>query len=237
MRFAPPGPDNPAEFAGLLKPARELGGDLYDFFRMDDGAYVFVIGDVSDKGVPAALFMARTLGTVRLIASTYRTAAGYPTDPGSLLSEMNAELCRNNDASMFVTLLLGMIDPQTRTLKFANAGHNDPYHLTKQGKLARATATKGLPAGVRAATRYETQVLEFGPGDTFFAYTDGVTDAANARQEQYAEQRLEAALAGLAGRKPSEIVTAVTESISQFVDGAPPADDIAMLTVRLAAPS
>jgi len=236
MRFAPPGPDNPAEFAGLLKPARELGGDLYDFLRLDDGKYVFAIGDVSDKGVPAALFMARTLGTVRLIASVYRTA-GHPADPGSLLSEMNAELCRNNDASMFVTLLLGVIDPEGRTLQYANAGHNDPYRLAWDGGLARATAAKGLPLGVRATSRYAAQAMEFGPGDAFFAYTDGVTDAANASGEQYAEQRLEAVLAGLAGRRPAEIVTAVAAGIDGFVNGAPPADDIAMLAVRLMRPS
>ena len=210
-----------------------MGGDLYDFFRLSDGTYVFAIGDVSDKGVPAALFMARTLGTVRMIASNSRAATGYPTDPGDLLTQMNAELCRNNDASMFVTLFLGVIDPQAHTLRYANAGHNDPYHVAAQGKLARATAAKGLPLGVNAGTRYATQTIGFGPGDTFFAYTDGVTDAENASAEQYAEQRLEAALSDLGGRSPSEIVTAVVKNVELFVDGAPPADDIAMLAVRM----
>ena len=146
---------------------------------------------------------------------------------------MNAELCRSNDTSMFVTLLLGVIDPKARTLKFASAGHNDPYLLARTGKLVRATATKALPLGVRADTRHETQLMAFEPGDTFFTYTDGVTDAANSREEQFAEQRLEDALAGLAGKKPSEIVTAVAESVERFVDGAPPADDIAMLAARI----
>lgn len=232
-RFAPPGPDSPLEVAGLLRPARELGGDLYDFFRLGDGTYAIVVGDVSDKGVPAALFMARTLGTVRLIASTHATKAGRSIDPAELLNDMNAELCRNNDASMFVTLFFGLIDHRTRTLHFASAGHNDSYHLTGTGGLARAAVARGLPLGVRADSRYAAQTLKLAPGDTLFAYTDGVTEAANAREEQYTEQRLEAMLAGVAGRNPADIVAAVAEDVDRFVDGAPAADDITILAVRM----
>ncbi len=234
-RFAPPGPDNPLEVAGLLRPARELGGDLYDFFRLGDGTYALVVGDVSDKGVPAALFMARTLGTVRLIASTAGSAPGRPADPAALLTDMNAELCRSNDASMFVTLFLAVIDPAKRTLRYASAGHDDPYFLAGTGGLARATAARGLPLGVRADSRYAAQVLEFAPGDTLFFYTDGVTEATNATDEQYAERRLEAVLAGLAGKSAADVVVAVAENVDQFVDGAPAADDITMLAVRMAA--
>jgi phosphoserine phosphatase RsbU/P len=231
-RFAPPGPENPVEVAGLLRPARELGGDLYDFFGLVDGTYAFVIGDVSDKGVGAALFMARTLGTVRLIASNYRAAPGRPTDPGGLLTAMNDELCRNNDALMFVTLFLGVIDLEARLLHFASAGHEDPYVLAGTGALARVTPARGLPLGVRADTRYEARSLALAPGDTLFAYTDGVTDGANSSEEQYGEQRLQAALSGLAGKSPADVVAAVAESVDRFVAGAPASDDITMLAAR-----
>jgi len=116
-RFPAPGPGNPLEVAAVLKPARELGGDFYDFFRLGDGTAVLVIGDVSDKGVPAALFMARSMNVVRMLASS---PAG-PLDPGEVLRRANEELARANDATMFVTLFLGAIDLGTGTLRYANS--------------------------------------------------------------------------------------------------------------------
>ena len=231
-RFAPPGPENPLEVAALLKPARELGGDLYDFFRLADGTGVLVVGDVSDKGVSAALFMARTLGTVRLIVSA--SGSGKAADPADLLRRMNAELCRNNDAMMFVTLFLAIIDANSRTVRFANAGHDEPYHLAATGRVARATTVKGLPLGARADSRYEAKTLELAVGDTLFVYTDGVTEAMNASGEQYTEQRLDTTLPDLAGKSPADIVASVAENVDRFVGGAPPADDITMMAVRMA---
>lgn len=234
-QFAPPGPDSPLEVAALLKPARELGGDLYDLFRRADGKCVLVIGDVSDKGVPAALFMARTLGTVRLIASASGNGQAEAIDPADLLNRMNAELCRNNKAMMFVTLFLAVIDAKAHTMRFSNAGHDEPYHLPAKGGLARATTVKGLPLGVSTDSRYEAQTLELAAGDTLFAYTDGVTEAANANNEQYTEQRLETLLRDLSGKGPADIVASVAENVHRFVAGAPAADDITMVAVRMAA--
>jgi sigma-B regulation protein RsbU (phosphoserine phosphatase) len=226
-RFPAPGPRNPLEAAGVLKPARELGGDFYDFFRLADGTAVLLIGDVSDKGVPAALFMARSLNAVRMLASP---PAG-PLDPGEVLRRANQELARANDATMFVTLFLGAIDPGTRTLRYANAGHNEPYVLGATG-VRPVTVTKGLPLAAKPGTGYVTGTLRLAPGDSLFAFTDGVTEAMNADGAAFGEGRLEALLAGLRGESASELVSGVTKAVERFVGEAPQSDDIAALAVR-----
>jgi sigma-B regulation protein RsbU (phosphoserine phosphatase) len=226
-RFAAPGPGNPLEAAAVLKPARELGGDFYDFFRLGDGTAVFLMADVSDKGVPAALFMARALNALRMLAGS---PAG-PLDPGEVLRRANEELARTNDAAMFVTLFLGAIDPGTGTLRYANAGHNEPYVLGSSG-LRPVTVTKGLPLAARPGTSYVTATAELAPDDTLFAFTDGVTEAMNATGVAFGEERLEALLTGLRGKSAAEIVSAVTDAVRRFVEAAPQSDDIAALAVR-----
>jgi len=231
-RFPAPGPGNPLEVAAVLKPARELGGDFYDFFRLGDGTAVLVIGDVSDKGVPAALFMARSMNVVRMLASS---PAG-PLDPGEVLRRANEELARANDATMFVTLFLGAIDLGTGTLRYANAGHNEPYVLGSTG-VRPVTVPKGLPLAAKPGTDYMTGTVRLAPGDSLFAFTDGVTEAMNADGVAFGEGRLEALLAGLRGKSASELVRAVTDGVERFAGEAPQSDDIAALAVRFVSPS
>lgn len=231
-RFPAPGPGNPLEVAAVLKPARELGGDFYDFFRLGDGTAVLLVGDVSDKGVPAALFMARSLNTVRMLAS----APDGPLDPGEILRRANEELTRANDAMMFATLFLGAIEVGTGLLRYANAGHNEPYLLGPAG-VRPITVEKGLPLAAKPGTAYVTGTLRFAPDDALFAFTDGVTEAMNAGDVAFGEQRLEALLAGLRGKRAAELVRAVAEDVQRFAGPAPQSDDIAALAVRFAAPS
>ncbi len=231
-RFPAPGPGDPLEVAAILKPARELGGDFYDFFRLADGTAVLVIGDVSDKGVPAALFMARAMNAVRMLASS----PAAPLDPAAVLKRANEELARGNDAMMFVTLFLGAIDPGRASLRYANAGHNEPYLLSASAGVRPVAVTKGLPLAARSGASYVTGTIPLAPGDALFAFTDGITEATNAEGVPFAEQRLEALLAGLCGRSAAEIVSAATGGVEQFAGAAPQFDDIAALAVRLVAP-
>jgi sigma-B regulation protein RsbU (phosphoserine phosphatase) len=132
---------------------------------------------------------------------------------------------------MFVTLFLGAIDPGTRTLRYANAGHNEPYVLGATG-VRPVTVTKGLPLAAKPGTGYVTGTLRLAPGDSLFAFTDGVTEAMNADGAAFGEGRLEALLAGLRGESASELVSGVTKAVERFVGEAPQSDDIAALAVR-----
>lgn len=231
-RFPGPGPDNPFEAAAILRPARELGGDFYDYFRLADGTAVLLMADVSGKGVPAALFMARALNAVRMLARP----ADQPLDPGDVLRRANEELARTNDALMFVTLFLGAIDPGTGTLRYANAGHNAPYVVGAAGTRP-VEVPKGLPLAVKPGTHYATRTLALAPGDALFTYTDGVTEAMDAGGVPFGEERLEALLAPLRGRSAAELVSGVAAGVAQFVGEAPQSDDIAALAVRLVRPA
>jgi sigma-B regulation protein RsbU (phosphoserine phosphatase) len=226
-RFSAPGPGNPLDAAAVLRPARELGGDFYDLFRRADGTAVLLIGDVSDKGVPAALFMARSLNAVRMLAG----APAGPVDPGEVLKRANEEMLRANDATMFVTLFLAALDPETGTLRFANAGHNEPYVLGPAG-VQPVSVSKGLPLAAKPGIAYRTGTVQLAPGDSLFAFTDGITEAMNAEGVAFGEGRLEALLAGLRGKSAAELVNGVTTGVERFVGEAPQSDDIAALAVR-----
>jgi serine phosphatase RsbU (regulator of sigma subunit) len=178
--FPQPTQERPFEIFAMMEPAREVGGDLYDFFESDDGTLCFLIGDFSGKGVPAALFMARTKNVIRLITRLARSAEGAVLRPADILGMVNQELCQDNAGMMFVTLFYGMIRPDTGELQFCNAGHNPPYRLN--GTMIEAvTAPKGRPIGIRANSNYESGRLSLAPGDTLYLYTDGITAAVNTR--------------------------------------------------------
>jgi len=231
-RFPAPGPGNPLEVAAILKPARELGGDLYDYFRLADGTAVVVMGDVSDKGVPAALFMARAMNVLRMVASGAGAPSAGALDPGAILGRANEELVRGNDAMMFVTLFLALVDPATGALRYANAGHNLPYVLGDPAGVRPLGGAVGLPLGARPGTRYAADAAQLSPGETLFAFTDGVTEAMNAEGVAFGEARLEALLAGLRGKTPGALVSGVVAGAQAFAGDAPQSDDIAVLAVR-----
>ena len=228
--FPPSTARRPIEIFAAMEPAREVGGDLYDFFDLDDGTLCFFIGDVSGKGVPSALFMARTKNVIRLLSRLLRGADGSAPTPAEIVAAVNRELCQDNVWMMFVTLFFGMLDPRTGELRFTNAGHNPPYHLNGNG-LTPVTGCKGRPLGVRENSTYETGRLDLAPGEKIYLYTDGVTEAANRQDELFTEQRLEAVLRRVAGQPTDAIIKAVTEAVRSFADGAPQSDDITALAI------
>ena len=215
----------------MMDPAREVGGDLYDFYETDDGVFCFFIGDVSGKGVAAALFMARTKSLIRLTTQLLRGANGSPPTPADIVTTVNRDLCQDNDSMMFVTLFFGMLDPRTGDLRFTNAGHNPPYRLSRQN-VAPIEGSKGRPLGARGNSAYETGHLVLAPGEMLYLYTDGITEAGNKKDNLFGEERLEAVLRATAGHRPDEMIKAVADAVRGFVDGAPQSDDIAALALR-----
>jgi sigma-B regulation protein RsbU (phosphoserine phosphatase) len=235
--FPKPSAAFPLELNASMEPAREVGGDLYDFFVTEDGKLCFLVGDVSGKGMPAALFMARTKSLIRITTELMRARHGAAAGPAEIIARVNRELCQDNSDMMFVTLFFAMIEPATGELEFCNAGHNAPYRLN--GKTVETIeGGKGIILGVRPDAAYTTGRLALAPGDGVYLFTDGVTEAADPADELFSEQRLEGVLRGSAGLSTADIVKSVTEAVRKFVGTALPSDDITMLAIRrLAAPA
>jgi sigma-B regulation protein RsbU (phosphoserine phosphatase) len=235
--FPQPSAAFPLELNASMEPAREVGGDLYDFFTTEDGKLCFLIGDVSGKGMPAALFMARTKSLIRITTELMRARHGDAAGPAEIIARVNRELCQDNGDLMFVTLFFAMITPATGELEFCNAGHNAPYRLNGQ-TVTTIEGGKGIILGVRPDAAYSTGRLALAPGDGVYLFTDGVTEANNAAEELFGEARLEAALCAADGAPCAEIVKSVSAAVRAFVGAALPSDDITMLALRrLAAPA
>jgi len=229
--FPEPTAERPVEIFGHMEPAREVGGDLYDLYEMDDGKLGFLIGDVSGKGIAAALFMARTKNIIRLVARFLRSPDGAEPTPAEIVSAVNRELCQDNTGMMFVTLFFGMLDPRTGDIQFVNAGHNSPYHISKD-TVRPVTATTGHALGVRKNSIYEIGSFTLPPGDTIYLYTDGITEAFNRNGEAFLDRRLEAVLRDSAGCGAENIISAVSGAVKSFSDGARQSDDITAIAIR-----
>jgi phosphoserine phosphatase RsbU/P len=221
----------PFELCASMEPAREVGGDLYDFFLTEDGMFCFLIGDVSGKGMPAALFMARTKSLIRITTELMRSRQGSPAGPAEIVARVNRELCQDNNDMMFVTLFFAMVAPQSGELEFCNAGHNAPYRVNRRA-VEEIEGPKGIILGVRPDAVYGNGRLSLSPGDCIYLFTDGVTEAADLQDELFSEQRLESVLRAGANLCTSDLVKAVSESIRGFIDGALPSDDVTMLALR-----
>jgi len=230
--FLVPTPDRPVEVYATLEPARRIGGDLYDFFWGEDGRMYFVVADVSDKGAPAALFMARTKTMIRLVATLYRLPDGAPMEPHRIIEKVNEGLSLENQQGMFVTVFLGILDPATATLSFCNAGHNLPYLLSAADGVSVVDGARGKPLGIRPTFTYRTESFKLAPGDGLFVYTDGITEALNTANELFSDERLEEVLRSLATPSASEMVAGVMERVRAFAAGAVQADDIAAMGLR-----
>jgi phosphoserine phosphatase RsbU/P len=214
---------------GLLEPAREVGGDLYSVFPAGDGRLGLLFGDVSGKGVHAALFMA--------IASTLaKMAALHAESPEQVLSQVNAELAENNPSGMFVTLFCAFLDLATGRLVCASGGHTLPV-LMRAGEPARFPyGAQGTIVGLLPGMPYKSISLDLHPGDLFIAYTDGVTEAFNPNEEAFGDDRL---LDHVTARRPAaarEAVEGLLDAVRIFAAGAPQSDDIAILALRYLGP-
>jgi sigma-B regulation protein RsbU (phosphoserine phosphatase) len=227
--FPAPGRDFPWDIHASIAPAREVGGDLYDAFRTADGGLCFFIGDVSGKGMAAALFMARTKSIVRIVTDLMQTN-GVPAGPADIIARVNRELCADNESTMFVTMFFGMLSAQTGELSYCNAGHNPPYRIDNGGPTTVDGAT-GVVLGIDPNAAYTSGTLALTSGETLVLYTDGVTEAFNAANEPFSEERLCAVLAGH-GRSCADVIEAVAAAIKDFVGDTPRSDDIAVLALR-----
>lgn len=212
-----------------IEPAREVGGDFYDFFFLDRSRLCAVIADVSDKGVPASLFMAVTKTLIK-------AKAALETAPGDVLTAVNEELAAGNGTNMFVTVFFAVLDIETGELLYANGGHNPPVLIRRDGTAGPVEKTGNPVVGVIEGIEYRTGQLILYPGDTLFMFTDGVTEAVNRGGELFGDERLLKEVSAAADPSPASRVAAVRNALARFSEGAPQADDITILAVRYAGP-
>ncbi|MCF7964873.1 MAG: SpoIIE family protein phosphatase [Methylobacter tundripaludum] len=225
-RLFPPFPNHPEfDIYASMVPAKEVGGDFYDFFFIDDKNLCFLIADVSDKGVPAALYM--------MVAKTLLKTEGQRLgEPDKILFSVNNILASDNESCMFTTVFCAILDVTTGEVRFANAGHNPPLIIDSQG-VRYLSLKPGLMLGPIMETVYETERVTLKPGDTLFLYTDGVTEARSRKDDLYGESQLREALQLAPKEELSGMIHCISEALVRHADGAPQSDDITMLAIRM----
>jgi sigma-B regulation protein RsbU (phosphoserine phosphatase) len=224
-KIFPPFPDR-SEFDifAALVPAKEVGGDFYDFFFIDDDHLCFAIGDVSGKGVPASLFMAVT-------KTLFRATAASGGTPGEILARLNTEVCRDNDSGMFVTFFCGILDIRDGRVDYSNGGHNLPYRLHRAG-VSTLENFGGNSLGLMERSPYRSGREVLGPGDALLLYTDGVTEAMDPSATLYSDQRLERFLEAHRSSPPRQIIGDLIGDVRYFAGEAPQSDDITVLALH-----
>ena len=227
----PPYPErNDIEIYGSLNPAKEVGGDLFDFYIRDNQMF-FCIGDVSGKGVPASLVMAVT-------RSLFRNISAHTAKPNHIASALNEALAEGNETNMFVTSFIGVLNLTTGILRYCNAGHNAPMLIGRGVGLL--PCDPNLPLGVMPGWEYTVQEADIDPLTTIFLFTDGLTEAENADHALFGEERVTAIAQQMLaeGRNtPEEIISRMKEEIQAFVDGASQSDDQTMLAIKYLSPT
>ncbi len=223
-----PGPPECPRFClyATLIPAKEVGGDLYDFFYLDGDHFCFVIGDVSGKGVPASLFMAITRTLIK-------TRSAADIGPGQVLTLVNRDLAADNPSMMFVTLFMGILNLNDGRLAYANAGHNPPYRiLEEKGGVEPLICETACPLGIMEDMVFTSQETMLRPGQTLFVYTDGVTDAVDEQDRFFGEARLAEVLKSHSEAHPQKLVETVLARVQSHAGAAPQFDDITLLALR-----
>ena len=230
-RIFPAFPDREEfDIYATMTPAKEVGGDFYDFFLIDEDHLGMVMADVSGKGVPAALFM--------VIAKTLiKNRAQMGGSPSEILQYVNAQLCENNEAELFVTVWFAILDLKTGKGVAVNAGHEHPALRRAGGDYELVVYRHSVAVATLEGVRFREHEFELHPGDSLFVYTDGVTEATNAQNELFGNDRLVEALNKNPDLTPEELLPVVREDINKFVGDAPQFDDITMLSLRYAGPS
>lgn len=224
-KIFPPFPNLPEiDLYAMMEPAKEVGGDLYDFFLIDEKHLCFAIGDVSGKGVPASLFMAITRTLLRTIAPKQHS-------PREIVKALNQSLSQGNESSMFVTFFLGIIDIENGHLRYANAGHNPPAIIHAGGDVELFETSKDIPIGLFENYDFNESDRYLAKDDRIFLYTDGITEAENWEQELYSEQRLIDTLSSLKTLVPIEIVMSVAKDVVVHVNDNLQSDDLTMMCI------
>ena len=211
-----------------MTPAKEVGGDFYDFFMIDEDHIAIVIADVSGKGMPAALFMM----VARTLIKNQTQGASFDKDPKEILAQVNNQLCEGNDMELFVTAWLGIITLSTGHLEYASAGHEYPALSTGGNAFTLLKEKNSPPLATMEGLRFRGGERELQEGEVIYVYTDGVTEATNAENELFGLDRMLDALNIDVNAELKEIDTNVRKAIDAFVKDAPQFDDITMLTFR-----
>ncbi len=222
----PPFPDKTQfELEAFIETAKEVGGDFYDFFMINDEKLGFVIGDVSGKGVPAAIFMA-------VCKTSLKATAMRNLPANECLQIINQNLCRESVSTMYVTALFGILNIYTGELEYCNAGHNMPYHLKKNGESEQLESTGCIPLGYLEDFKYEKKKIKIQNGETLFLYTDGVTEAMDSEENEFSEVRLEQTLKKLNNASLNKLKQGVISAVKIFTKGIPQSDDITLLVLK-----
>jgi serine phosphatase RsbU (regulator of sigma subunit) len=208
-----------------MDPAEEVGGDFYDFFLINPNKLCLVIGDVSGKGVPAALFMA-------VSKALLRSEAMRDFPPHEVLAHVNKLLCPDNQVCMYVTVLCLMLDTRSGVLEFCNGGHTPPLLCGTRGEVEHLQGPQGKILGVLENARYESQKRTLKKGDLLLLYTDGVTEAMNPQYQLFSEDRLRCCFSSYPKRPVAEVVAGIRQEIAAHAQGHPQSDDITMLAIR-----
>ncbi len=225
-RIFPPFPDRKEfDIFAVMEPAKEVGGDFYDFFFVDTNKFCFLIGDVSGKGVPAALFMA-------ILKTLIKMEAQRGFSPAEVFSRINNSIVTENETSMFATLFCVLLDIETGEVEYSNAGHNPPFICTASNGVKYVDVPKGFVVGPMPGIKFENKKMILKSGDAFFLYTDGVTEAMNPEEQMFSEKRLKDTLDKLKEKKTEDIIHAIREDIKLFVKESIQSDDITMLALR-----
>ena len=213
------------EIQGMMIPAREIGGDFYNFFGLDDALIGLIIADVSGKGIPAALF---TMVTQTLLKGAARNFAS----PARCLSEVNELLAEDNETCVFVTVFYGILDLRDGTFRYCNGGHNPPRLIRGDSRVEALPTTGNVVLGVFPGHDYVDGESRLAPGDALFLYTDGITEAQNARNEEFGEDRLDEKLSSLNQAAAREVVDGVVDAVHLFAEDTPQSDDITCIALR-----
>ncbi|MFH5187454.1 PP2C family protein-serine/threonine phosphatase [Paenibacillus sp. TAB 01] len=229
MRLCRPGTDpderKRVDIHSIIRPAREVGGDFFDYFWINDTELFFTLGDVSDKGIPAALFMMVTMTLIRGKMKADMT-------PGELLSDVNQELYKE-DSTMFATIFCGLLNVQTGELQFSDGGHCTPYIVRATGQVEPVRGQKGLPLGVMDEMDYADNRLQLDTGDLLILYTDGITEAEDPQSRQFGSARLQQLLSDKSGADAGELLHRLVTEVDRFAAGAQQSDDIAVLSIGM----
>jgi len=225
-KLFPPFPEmSEFDLHAALEPAKEVGGDTFDFFFLDDDHLSFNVGDVSGKGVPASLFMAITKTLIK-------TRATRDTTPEVVLTQVNEDLSADNPSLLFVTLFMGTLNIRNGILDYCNGGHNPPYIIRAGGEIESLAMTGGIALGVMEGVEFQSKRITLHRGDALFVYSDGVTEAMNDKHELFSEARLEEELARLKGLPVGDIIAGVMEAIHNYSGDEPQTDDITVMIIR-----
>ena len=225
-KIFPPYPKVPFfDLKAMVLPARSVGGDLYDFFMIDEDNFCFVIGDVSGKGVPAALLMAVTMTLIKTLAKEVML-------PEEIMARVNNEIAKDNESCMFVTTFCGILNVKTGVVNYANAGHNPPLIIRKNKKVEYLKVARGPAVGAVEDVTYQREKIILKPGDTIYMYTDGVTEAFNDQDEEFSEKRLLETVELYKDNNAKDLIRKSLQVVQNFSQGVAQSDDITMLVLK-----